>query len=159
MSVRLGEVLVRRGVLSEDQVIEILEKQKRSHRPLGVIAERDYGVDGATIERAWAEQYASITGEFDLDSNTPEPEVLWTVSRRQAWQFLVLPVRFEGPELVLATTRENLPRALRFATRVLSRPCYFVLTPSSRLGEALSRCYPMAGFNAASVPGPDAAAA
>ena len=145
MSIRLGEVLVRRGVLSSEQVDDILLEQQRTKRPFGLLAEQMFGVPEVVIEQAWAEQYASITGTFDLEENQPEREALGLVSRRQAWQFSVIPITFDGHELVIATTRDNLPRALRFATRVLERPCFFVLAETKALGEALNEHYPMAG--------------
>ena len=37
--IRLGELLVERGILSEQQVFEILETQKREGKPFGVLAE------------------------------------------------------------------------------------------------------------------------
>lgn len=149
MSVRLGEVLVRHGVLTSDQVDDILLAQQRSKRPFGLLAEQMFGIEESVIERAWAEQYASITGTLDLDENEPEREALELVSRRQAWQFSVVPITFDGHELVLATTRDNLPRALRFATRVLERPCFFVLAEAESLGRALHEHYPMAGAGGA----------
>lgn len=149
MSIRLGEVMVRRGLLTNAQVEEILEEQVRSRRPFGLIAEQLFNIEGPVIEQAWAEQYAEISGAFDLDANSPQPEAIACVSRRQAWQFSVLPVRFEGAELVMATTRENLPRALRFATRVLERPCYLVLVDSRTLDDALGLHYPMPGMDRA----------
>ncbi len=159
MSVRLGEVMVRQGVLTDAQVEQILEEQRRSKRPFGLIAERLFEIDGEVIERAWAEQYAEISGRFDLESSPPREDALACVSRRQAWQFTVLPVRLEGGELVMATTRDNLPRALRFATRVLETPCYLVLVEPRALGEALNRHYPMPGMGAGGVIGSDQAVA
>lgn len=151
MSIRLGEVMVRRGLLTNDQVEAVLREQMRTRRPFGLIAEQLFNIDGRMIEQAWAEQYAEITGVFDLDANPPHTEAIACVSRRQAWQFTVLPVRFEGHELVMATTRENLPRALRFATRVLERPCYLVLVDPNTLGEALDFHYQMPGMSPESI--------
>lgn len=146
MSVRLGEVLIRRGVLTSEQVDDVLLEQQRTKRPFGLLAEQMFGIPEVVIEQAWAEQYASITGIFDLEENPPEREALGLVSRRQAWQFSVLPITFDGHELVMATTRDNLPRALRFATRVLERPCFFVLADSEPLADALNEHYPMPGM-------------
>ena len=159
MSVRLGEVLVRRGLLTEEQVRRIVEEQARTPRPFGVLAEQLCGVAEADIEAAWAEQYEAIAGKIDVAAQTPEPGALGTVTRRQAWQFRVLPLREEGGELVMATTREHLPRALRFAVRVLERSCYFVLTEPRSLGEGLAEHFPMAGLCAEDVCGPGVAPA
>jgi hypothetical protein len=73
------------------------------------------------------------------------------ITRRQAWQFRVLPVRFDGRELMLATTRSQLRRALRFANNVLGLPVFLVLSESRPLGEALCRHYPMPGMSATAI--------
>jgi hypothetical protein len=148
MPVRLGELLVRRGLLTEPQVTRVLEQQAIAHRPFGLLAETMFGVTPRDVEQVWAEQYESITGTVELASTRVEADVLDAVSRRQAWQFSVLPIRFDRHELVLATTRENLPRALRFALNVLERPAYFLLADADDLGRALARHYPLAGFGA-----------
>ena len=44
------------------------------------------------------------------------------VIRRQAWQFGIVPLRLDDGYLVAATSRRQLPRAVRFATRVLGMP-------------------------------------
>jgi len=73
------------------------------------------------------------------------------ISRRQAWQFRVLPLRFDGRELMLVTTRTHLCRALRFATAVMCVPVYLVLATPAALGEALCRHYPLPGMTPQSV--------
>jgi len=146
VTIRLGEVLVSRGLLTDDQVLEILDAQKRSQRPFGLLAEQMFGLEEADIEGAWAAQYEAIAGHCDVGAEQPRRDALDCVSRRQAWQFCVLPLRFEGSELVLATTSANLPRALRFAVRVLGRQAYFVLTDGVALAKALERNFPLDGM-------------
>ena len=150
-TIRIGEVLVQRGILNQSQVQAILEQQQQCHRPFGELAESMYAVDPTDIEQAWVEQYAALTRHIDVREVTCEPRALKAVERRQAWQFRVLPVRFDGPELMVATTRDNLCRALRFVTRCLTDPCYIVLTEAKMLGEALERHFPMGGMNAEEV--------
>lgn len=147
-TIRIGEVLMKRGVLNASQVRAILERQQERHRPFGEIAESMYGVDPTDVEQAWMEQYASITRHVDLGSEHVEPEALKHIDRRQAWQFRVMPVRFDGSELMVATTSDNLCRALRFVTRCLTTPCYLVLTETRSLADALERHFPLAGLNA-----------
>ena len=146
MTIRMGEILVRRGLLNHAQVELILQEQQRWHRPFGVLAEEMFELGPQQIEAAWAEQYASMAPAVDVRTTEPDPMALSMVDRRQAWQFRVLPLRFEGPELVVATTGDQLVRALRFVSRVLATPCYLVLTEAQMLGEALVRHFPMAGM-------------
>src|SRR5690606_4759256 len=110
---RLGEVLVRRGILTETQVERVLDDQRRSGRPFGVICEEMFAIQPDTIEDAWAEQYAGLTRKINPEIEAFEDRALSLVTRRQAWQFRVLPIRFDGEELMLATTSSQLRRALR----------------------------------------------
>lgn len=148
MTLRIGEVLQKRGVLNAAQVQAILDEQSRSHRPFGEIAENMYGIDPTDIEQAWVQQYASLTRHIDVLREETDARAMKAIDRRQAWQFRVLPVRYDGTELMVATTADNLCRALRFATRCLVDPCFLVLTEAQKLGAALERYFPLPGMDA-----------
>ena len=80
-----------------------------------------------------------------------DKDALAIITRRQAWQFRVLPVRFEPHELMIATTQSHLPRALRFAAHVIGYPVFFVLADPEALGRALCTHYPLPGLTPRSV--------
>ncbi|MHC5003786.1 MAG: GspE/PulE/PilB domain-containing protein [Planctomycetota bacterium] len=153
MKVRIGQLLVEAGVLSEEQCWSILYEQRRTGQPFGLICEQLYGVDPGLVEEAWARQYACITRTVDPTEEVFEPRAVSLVTRRQAWQFRVLPVRFDGEELMVASTQAHLLRALRFATRVIVAPTYLVVANPLALGEALCVHYPLPGMTAESVLG------
>lgn len=146
MAIRLGDLLVRNGTITEAQRDAALDYQRLTARPLGEIVERLFGVSPSDVEDAWAEQYASMAPWVDPRDERVEPSALALVERRQAWQFRVLPLRFAGEEAVLCTTREHLVRALRFAGWRVRRGCYFVLSDPTNLGQALMTHYPMDGM-------------
>ncbi len=151
MPSRLGHILVEQGVLTGEQVLEVLEQQGLRRRPFGEIAERLFGVDPADVEQAWATQYSHMAEQVDLTCESPESSVLDRIERRQAWQFRVVPIRVEDNGLVLATSRQNLPRALRFSNRCLVCEASLVIAGESDLMAALQRFYPMAQLDAASL--------
>ncbi|MDY7107218.1 MAG: hypothetical protein SYC29_01145 [Planctomycetota bacterium] len=151
MELRLGELLIESGVLDERQVQHILSRQQHTGEPFGLLAERLFSVDPAIIEAAWAQQYAALTRTVDPDVEAYDPEALRLVTRRQAWQFRVLPIRFEPGELMIATTQMHLRRALRFATNVIGIPVFFVMAEPEALGRALCRHYPLPGMKPHSV--------
>ena len=64
--VSIGQILIEQGVLSEQQLFEIVEAQKSQRQPFGVLAERLFDVSPASIERAWAEQHHRFTDAIDL---------------------------------------------------------------------------------------------
>jgi hypothetical protein len=140
---RLGEILVGKGLLTSDQVEALLDEQAETCRPLGLLAEERYGLPRSAVEEAWVAQYEMLAQHIDATREQVDPRVLDLVTRRQAWQFQVLPIRWDGFEIMTATTPEHLARAVRFATACLGSPCYFVLTDAHQLHDAIDRHYPM----------------
>ena len=147
MTIRLGDLLVKRGAISTAQRDAILDYQRLTGRPFGELAEKLFAVREGDIEQAWAEQYAGLARVVDPRAENIDPEVLPLIDRRQAWQFRMLPLRFDGQELMVCTTERHLVRALRFAGWKIRAQCYFVIAESQALGEALTRYYPMAGMS------------
>jgi hypothetical protein len=149
--IRLGQILVEGGVLTTRQVDEVLTVQERTGEPFGVLAERLFGVAPEAIEEAWASQYARLTRPVNPEIEAFEPGASELVTRRQAWQFRILPMRFEGRELLVATTQRHLRRALRFATNVIGLPVFFVIAEPLPLGRALCARYPLPGMRPESI--------
>ena len=150
---RIGELLVRQGILTEAQVDRVLAEQSRRTEPFGSICERLFGVAPEVIEDAWVEQYTELTGALIPDFESCDPAVMSVLTRRQAWQFRMMPLRWEDGALVLATTREHLQRALRFATNSISVPVFFLIADSEALANALEQHYPMGGLGRGAVDG------
>jgi len=148
MPIRIGDLLVERGSITREQRDEILVHQFRRARPFGVLAEELFGVSKQDVETAWSAQYASMADRIDPANERIDPVALASVTRRQAWQFGLLPMRVEGGELVVATTADRLPRALRFTSWRVAMPCRFDLCAEHRLAEALECHLPMAGLDA-----------
>lgn len=149
--VRLGEVMVAQGLLTQAQVETILEHQRERPRPFGHLAEVLFHVSAEDVESAWVEQYSRITERVNPLREDVDPGVLAMVSRRQAWQFRLMPLRWDGSEVMVATVREHLTRGMRFALRQLAAPCWFVLAEADDLGAALSQHYPIPGMDASTV--------
>ena len=63
-----------------------------------------------------------------------------------------MPLYFSDAELVVATTEECLPRAMRFMAWRSPAEVSFVLSDASSLGVGLCRLYPMAGMSPDDVP-------
>ena len=148
MYLRIGDVMVKQGILTEPDRDAILERQHETALPFGLLAEQMFGVTRDGVELAWAEQYAGVAESVDPRTERVEPAVLRTITTRQAWQFGLLPMRYEGTQLVIVTTEHNLPRALRFTGWRFSHPCYLVIAEATALSEALDLHYPMRGMSA-----------
>lgn len=159
MRLRIGDLLVQQGVLTREQCEHILSLQRTNTRPFGVLAEEVFDVAPRHLDNAWAEQYAQGAPHVNPICERVEPEAIEMVSRRQAWQFRMLPMRFERGEAVICTTRQHLPRALNFAYRNIGPECSFVLAEPAQLGAALQAHYPWSGPVDASIVGDLAAPA
>ena len=142
----LGDLLVQHGVLTQQQRDEVLLAQTHRGGPFGVLAEEMFGVSPQAVERAWSEQYASFTPPIDPRNLSISSAALDLITRRQAWQFAVLPIELRPDKLVLCTTQEHLVRALRFAGWRLGHICHFVLSHPHHLGVALCDHYPLPGM-------------
>ena len=76
-----------------------------------------------------------------------EDEARDLVVRRQAWQFGIVPLRIDDGYLIAATSRKQLPRAVRFATRVLGMPVQFEIAEDDELSSLLALQYPIRGMD------------
>jgi MshEN domain len=143
-TIKIGEILVEQGVLSEQQVFEVLEAQKQHRMPFGVLAERMFDVTLHSIENAWVEQYHRFTGTIDLSGEKFDNEALRVLNRRQAWQFELLPIRTEPDgEMLMAASANRLARAVTFAANRIDRAVYFRIAEQAQLRDFLQQHYPM----------------
>ena len=141
--IRLGEILVEQGLLSREEVDQILQAQERQGRPFGVLAENLFGLDPRCVESAWVTQYAMLAGKIDVDALKVDDECVTLINRRQAWQFRVAVVGREDGELVLVSDEKHLARALRFAAATLREPTFFRVAESKALESLLMEHYPV----------------
>jgi len=141
--IQIGQLLVEQGVLSESQVEHILKVQKMSHRPFGDLAERLFGIDAKAVEDAWVEQYVRMAGIVDLDEQQIDTDCLRMLNRRQAWQFHLLPLNREQQDLHMATSAQDLIRAVNFSGRKLDEPVNFMVAERDQLRDFLMKHYPV----------------
>ena len=140
---RIGELLVEQGVLTPRQVEHVLKVQKATNRPFGDLAERLYGVEPRIIEDVWVEQYLRISGVLDLDEAQVDEQCLRVLNQRQVWQFQLLPLHREDAELHVATTADQLVRALNFCSRKLDEPVFLRIAERQQLRDFLMKHYPV----------------
>ena len=140
---KLGELLVRQGTLTRQQVEHICDVQAASRRPFGDLAERLFGVSPHAVEDAWVEQYKRTSPAADLGELRIDEACLRRINRRQAWQFQVLPMSHDGEgHLQVATHADNLVRGLNFAARTFDEPVLMTLADRRELLAFLEKHYP-----------------
>src|SRR4051812_48545015 len=141
--IQIGQLLIEQGVLTETQVQHILKVQKMSHRPFGDLAERLFGISPQAVEDAWVQQYVRLAGTVDLDDQRFDEQCLRLLNRRQAWQFHALPMNRSEENLNIATSAENLVRAVNFSSKKLDEPVFFQIAERKQLREFLMKHYPV----------------
>jgi hypothetical protein len=142
-AIQIGELLVEQGVLTHAEVEHILKVQKSVGRPFGDLAERLYGIDSKAVEDAWVQQYIRLAGTVDLRQQEIEVGCLRRLNQRQAWQFHTLPLCKQDDHLHMATSAEELVRALNFTTRKFDEPVHFLIAERKQLREFLMKHYPV----------------
>ena len=147
MSIRLGDILVERGVLTGEQRDEALRVQNGRARPIGAIIEQLFGVTPDAIEQAWGEQFSEHAERISPTLANVHPITRSIIDRRQAWQFSVIPIRFDGPELVCVTTPDALARAMRFVCWRVERQVRFGICDDDQMSRGLERLYPLRGVS------------
>jgi type IV pilus assembly protein PilB len=97
---RLGQILVRAGVITESQLQDALEAHKGTGAPLGrVLVDLGYASQGAVL--------AAISGQIGVDyvdfsDRKPDPTAIAMVPRELALRYLVMPVEITDDTLVVA---------------------------------------------------------
>ena len=142
----IGQILVERGVMTPRQVRLVLHEQGcNPARPaFGELARGMFRVPAAELDAAWVRQYLAGDVRIDLNDYPVDETALTAISRRQAWQFQIVPLGYDGEELVLVTCEKWLPRAVRFAQSTLEtsdRPVRVVVTEERSFRARLRRCY------------------
>lgn len=136
---KIGELLIARELLTEQQVQDALAMQKQSPARLGEIATAMGWASERQISECLALQYG-----YDLVDPThieSSPEALSTMSYPRALKNLTLPVKFESNQLhciiadpINIVAMDELRSAQRF-------PLSISLAPPSHLREAILRNY------------------
>ncbi|MDB5742404.1 MAG: ral secretory system protein E-like protein [Polaromonas sp.] len=134
----LGEILVEQGGLSQAQLAEEVQTAVRGLR-LGSRLVHKGHITAEQLAMALAEQ-GQVPWER-MNSLTLAPTLLAQVSAGIALHYAVLPLREEGPELVLASESAIDPVSLAAIGRKLSRPVRYVIVPKGQVVVGLRYWY------------------
>lgn len=143
---RIGDILIEQGILTERQVRHIQNVQRSVARPFGELAEHLYGLSPKVQDDPFMEQCLAATGAIDLDEIDINTSSLRVLSRRQAWQFHVMPIFRDENNLNLVTDSANFVRAMNFAAHQLIEPSYVMRAERHQLRRLLMRHYPVPQF-------------
>ncbi len=138
---RIGALLMRRGLLTAEQVDAILTEQKHAHQPFGKLAHEMFGVPEREIWDAWAQQVGHLCPRVDLAVEPNDAHVLGLITSDEASRIRALPLRFEYGELVCATTVIDLPEAAATLQQRTRAPIRFVIAERMQLDRYVAQRY------------------
>ncbi len=95
--------------------------------------------EAPTLEPSLPETYSRLSTE------THDPAVLGLISATDAWHSLVLPLRYEGDLLVVATTEETFESAVALLRRTTDRPVRLLLAEMRPLEQFIAERYGFEG--------------
>lgn len=139
MSVRLGELLVQKGIVTLDQLNSALKHQRERGGALGsALVQLSYASEEA-IAKALSEQYG--VPFVNLSNFEPDPGVAQLIPMDTAVRYQVLPVKKMGTTITVATTDPTNLLALdliKFTTGYNVQP---VITSLSSINQAIEKHY------------------
>ncbi|MEM6333422.1 MAG: hypothetical protein AAF823_08810 [Planctomycetota bacterium] len=146
---RIGEVLVEAGYLDATQVQTVLEKQQDSSRSFGQIAGEMFDVPASVVAECVAVRVREDAKHVNLAHEAFEQDALATLAPSTAWDHLVLPIRFDGGELVCATTKACIRDAVETLQTATATPFRIVVADARPLEEFIAEAYGFEGIELA----------
>lgn len=135
---KLGDLLIEQRMISQDQLDEALERQKKSDQKLGEILVEMGVLWEEDLVQTLADQQNQSASEIDPYAR---PDLIDTVPRSVAEKYRVFPIDLKGEILVLATDRLSRDVSEDELAEYLARPVTFHLTSTADIDFALKRGY------------------
>lgn len=137
--VRLGELLVSQGLLTEEQLKLALEEQKRTGRQLGrVVVEAAY-VTEEGISQALAKQLRAIY--VDLKQFSPDPALVRLLPEAQARRYRAIVLADLGDRVRVGFVNPTDLQAYDELTRILKRDVELAVVTEGGFLAAIDRLY------------------
>lgn len=136
---RLGEMLVERGLISEDQLAKAVEIQGEEKLPLGQILVRMGAVGDRTLLTFLAEQ--QDVKPWFLEDDPPEPDAISLLTLDACRKHQVIPLQDLRDVLILGMRNPNDFYAIDELQTLLRRQIEPVMVDEARLARALDDAY------------------
>ena len=137
---RLGEILVKNGVISPEQLNEALEEQRKTKEFLGHIVVKKYGVRERRLLEALSEQFGM--GLVDLESRYIDWNLVNRVSAAVIFDYKGIPIAHDGTTMTIAISNPLDVEALKMIeeeSRLLARGVRFVLASGDGIEDVIAR--------------------
>lgn len=145
----IGNIMVEQGILSDEQVVQVLNAQLDRAELFGRLTEEMFGISEQAVLDALSVQVARRSPQAALATETFDPQCLKLISAKDAWDRLVLPIRWEDGELLCATTIETLSAAIELLQSQLECGYHFTIAEMRPLEEFIANLYAYEGVEVA----------
>ncbi|MCL4288824.1 MAG: Flp pilus assembly complex ATPase component TadA [Thermoleophilia bacterium] len=137
---RLGELLVREGLLTQAQLDQVLTEKRGTRQRLGELVVAHGWVTEVQIAQALAEQYQL---EFvNLDASPPNPAAATLLPEKFARRYRAVPIRFAGDRVVVAVADPTNVLASDDLRIALGLELQLTVATASGIDAALERLHP-----------------
>lgn len=130
---RIGEILISKGLITQQQLEDALELQRENRKRVGEIWVEAGILSEEILARALATQYS--VPYFDMSSYSPKDELLALVADTLITQYMVLPVRLLGNVLTVVTSDPTNVVAFQNVARFTGYQVEFVVAQESQLNR------------------------
>ena len=137
--VRLGELLLAGGLVTEDQLMLALDEQKRSGERLGRILVANRIITDSQLVRALAMHYG--IDFVDLDETIVDPGAARRIKESFARRYQALPVGFDDDRLVVAMVNPSDVLALDDIRSLTGCDIKAVMAEPGQLGRAIDKVW------------------
>ena len=140
---RIGELLLRRAFIDQDDLaLALAEQELSSHSPpLGRLLVRLGAIDEDVLTVTLAEQSGMPVVNLHQEP-APDPSALDRIPRETAYRLQALPMRYVEGRLVIALAEPPTRALRREILSVSGRQPDFVLANASVLADAIARWFP-----------------
>ncbi len=138
-TVRLGEILVQQGLLSEEQVSLAIAEQKRSGRKLGRIFVENGFVSESDISGALAKQLD--IPYINLKQYNVNPELVRLLPETQARRFRAMVLEDRGTTLLIGMANPTDLAAYDEIARLMKKPVDLAVVNEGELLQTIDRMY------------------
>jgi MSHA biogenesis protein MshE len=137
--IRLGDMLIQQGLLTQQQLMDSLAEQKATGRKLGRIIVDSGIVTEDAISKALAHQ---LQADFvDLKAFTPKPELVRLLPEAQARRYRAIVLKEVAGKLIVGFADPTDLMVFDEVARVIKRDIDLAVVTESHLLNALDRLY------------------
>ena len=138
----LGDILVKSGAVTAEQLEQALQTQRETGGYLGEILLSLGFIKENTFAYALSLQYGQDIPYIDLDKHALTPDVIRLIPREFVNRYRIVPVdRFRDILTIATASPENIEDAMAGIAELTGMKLEFLLTTTSQLNRAIARYF------------------